>query len=90
MCRPGSRPAPTMWLMDFDLTDVQKSWQQKGASLGRELADDPSAARVVMAASRVGLLDPEAQLLAVALAVEAMAHESSASAVVFALHCGSR
>ena len=74
--------------MDFDLTDVQKSWQQKGASLGQELAGDSSAARVVTGASRVGLLDSEAELLAVALAVEAMAHESSAAAVVFALHCG--
>jgi len=74
--------------MDFDLSDVERSWQQKGGSLGRELARDASAASVVMGASHVGLLDPEAELLAVALAVEAMAHESSTAAVVFALHCG--
>ncbi|MBI4265847.1 MAG: hypothetical protein HY657_15840 [Acidobacteria bacterium] len=74
--------------MNFDLTDVQASWQAKGASLGRELARDSAAAAVVMGAARVGLLDPRADLLAVAVAVDAMASQSSTAAVVFALHSG--
>src|SRR5688572_23675035 len=74
--------------MDFDLTDVQASWQEKGESLGRELARDAAAANVIMGAARVGLLDPKADLLAVAVAVEAMASESPSAAVTFALHSG--
>jgi alkylation response protein AidB-like acyl-CoA dehydrogenase len=41
-----------------------------------------------MGAARVGLLDPSADLLAVAAAVEAMAFESPSAAVIFALHSG--
>ena len=74
--------------MDFDLSEVQASWQSRGAALGRELAEDPVAASVVMGAARVGILDPRADLLAVAAAVEAMAFESSSAAVIFALHSG--
>jgi alkylation response protein AidB-like acyl-CoA dehydrogenase len=74
--------------MDFDLSEVQAAWRNKGASLGRELADDPAAASVVMGAAREGLLDPAADLLAVAVAVEAMAFESPPAAVIFALHSG--
>ena len=74
--------------MDFDLTGVQASWQEKGESLGRELARDVAAANVIMGAARVGLLDPKADLLAVAVAVEAMACESPSAAVIFALHSG--
>ena len=39
-----------------------------------------------MSAARVGLLDPAADLPAVAAAVEAMARESAVAAVIFALH----
>ena len=74
--------------MDFELTDVQASWQAKGESLGRELARDAAAAGVVLGAARVSLLDPQADLLAVAAAVEAMACESPSAAVIFALHSG--
>ena len=74
--------------MDFDLTDVQASWKEKGTALGRDLARDPAAAAVVMGAARVGLLDSNADLLAVAVAVEAMASESPAAAAIFALHTG--
>ena len=74
--------------MDFDLSDVQTAWRDKGAALGRERAADPAAASVVMGAAREGLLDPRADLLAVAAAVEAMAFESPSAAVIFALHSG--
>lgn len=74
--------------MNFDFSDVQASWKDKGATLGRELADEPAAADVVMGAARVGLLDPDADLLAVAAASEAMAFESPAAAFIFALHTG--
>ena len=74
--------------MNFDFTDVQASWKDKGAALGRDLRGEPAAADVIMGAGRVGLLDPAADLLAVAAAVEAMAFESASAAVVFALHSG--
>ena len=72
--------------MEFDLSDVQAAWRDKGAGLGRDVARDAAAAGVIMGAGRVGLLDPAADLLAVAVAVEAMACESPAAAVTFALH----
>ena len=74
--------------MNFQLTDVQSAWREKGAALGRDVAADPAAAGVIMGAGRVGLLDPAADLLAVALAVEAMAGESPAAAMAYALHSG--
>ncbi|MBM3817517.1 MAG: hypothetical protein FJW14_00675 [Acidimicrobiia bacterium] len=74
--------------MDFDLSDVQAAWRDKGAALGRDLAADPAAAGAIMGAARVGLLDPAADLLAVTVATEAMAFESSAAAAIFGLHTG--
>ena len=89
--------------MDFDLTDVQAAWQEHGVALGREVAREAlrlasgqverrsrgaAAAGVVTSAAPAGLLDPAADLLAVAVAVEAMASESPAAAVIFALHSG--
>jgi alkylation response protein AidB-like acyl-CoA dehydrogenase len=72
--------------VNFDLTDVQRAWRDKGASLGHDVAADAAAAGVIMGAGRVGLLDPKVDLLAVAAATEAMAFESPAAAVTFALH----
>ncbi len=72
--------------MDFDLTDVQRSWREKAQSLGRGLSDDAPAADVVAGAARVGLLDPQAGLVAAALAVEALACESAAAGMALALH----
>ena len=74
--------------MDFDLSDVQSAWREKGAALGRELAGDAAAGSVVMGAAREGLLDPAAELMSIAVAVEAMAFESPAAAVILALHSG--
>jgi alkylation response protein AidB-like acyl-CoA dehydrogenase len=72
--------------MNFNLDEVQLSWQEKGRSLGRELPWDAAAADVVMGAARVGLLAPGAELLSIVLAVEAIAHESASSAIALALH----
>jgi hypothetical protein len=72
--------------MDFDLSDVQRSWREKAQSLGRELSVDAPAADVVMGAARAGLLDPQADLVAAALAVEALACESAAAGMALALH----
>jgi alkylation response protein AidB-like acyl-CoA dehydrogenase len=70
--------------MDFDFTDLQASWRTKGEALGRDVTGD--APSVIAAAARAGLLDPAIDLLALAGAVEAMAHHRSPAAVVFALH----
>lgn len=72
--------------MNFDLTDVQRAWRDKASSLGRELADDPAAADVVRGAARVGLVDPQADAIAAAVAVEALSCESAAAGMVLALH----
>jgi alkylation response protein AidB-like acyl-CoA dehydrogenase len=72
--------------MEFNLSGVQQSWRERAAGLGREIAFDAAAADVVLGASRVGLIDPAADLLSVALAVEALAAESPAAAIVLALH----
>jgi alkylation response protein AidB-like acyl-CoA dehydrogenase len=72
--------------MDFEFTDVQRSWREKAQALGHELADDAAAADVVMGAARVGLIDPQADLVAASLAVEALACESAAAGMTLALH----
>ena len=72
--------------MDFECTDVQRSWRAKAQALGRELAHDAAAADVIMGAARVGLIDPEADLVAASLAVEALASESAAAGMTLALH----
>jgi alkylation response protein AidB-like acyl-CoA dehydrogenase len=72
--------------MDFEWTEVQRSWRKKGKGLGRELAEDASAADVVTGAARVGIIDPGVDLLAAALAVEALACEAPAAGMTLALH----
>ena len=72
--------------MDFEWTDVQRSWREKAKALGRELSEDAAAGDVVMGAARVGIIDPEVDLLAAALAVEALASESPAAGMTLALH----
>jgi alkylation response protein AidB-like acyl-CoA dehydrogenase len=74
--------------VNFDLSDLQAAWRDKGAALGREVARDAAAATVVAGAARFGLLDTGADLLAVVVAVEALAAESAAAGVILALHCG--
>jgi alkylation response protein AidB-like acyl-CoA dehydrogenase len=74
--------------MDFNLSDLQRSWQLKAQSLGRELAIDAPAAAVIAAAARAGLIEPRADLLATAVAVEAVAWESAGAAIALALHAG--
>jgi alkylation response protein AidB-like acyl-CoA dehydrogenase len=72
--------------MNFDWTDVQRAWRDKAQALGRELAPEVAAGDVVMGAARAGLIDPDADLVAAALAVEALACESSAAGMILALH----
>lgn len=72
--------------MNFELTGVQRAWRDKGTALGRELAAEAAAADVVMGATRVGLLDPGIDPLAMAVAIEALATEAPAAATALALH----
>jgi alkylation response protein AidB-like acyl-CoA dehydrogenase len=72
--------------MDFEFTDVQRSWRDKAQTLGRTLADDAAASDVVVGAARIGLIDPQADLVAAALAVEALSCESAAAGMTLALH----
>ncbi len=74
--------------MDFELTPLQRSWIENARELGRRLSAGPDAAAVVSSAASAGLLDPRADLLSSVAAVEALAEESSSSAVVVALQVG--
>jgi alkylation response protein AidB-like acyl-CoA dehydrogenase len=72
--------------MDFNLTDVQRSWRDKARSIGRELAEDTPATAIVHDAARLGLLDPQSDLVAAAVAVEALACESASAGMALAMH----
>lgn len=72
--------------MEFNFSDVQQSWKSKAASLGHDLPESAPAGDVIMGAARVGLIDPQIELLAAVVAVEAMAGESASAALAFALH----
>ena len=74
--------------MDFNLTDIQRSWRAKAHSLSADLPGDAAAADVIMGAARVGLVDPRADLLAASVAVEALAYDSASAGISFALHTG--
>jgi len=72
--------------MDFSLSDLQLAWKSKATSLGHDLPSAAAAADVIAGAARAGLIDPGIDLLGAAVAVEALAGESSAAALAFALH----
>ena len=74
--------------MNFTLSEVQQAWKAKGEALGRDLANEAAAADVVMGAARIGLLDPNVDLLSLTMAVDALAFESPSAAIAFALHMG--
>jgi alkylation response protein AidB-like acyl-CoA dehydrogenase len=74
--------------MDFNLSDAQNSWQQKAQSFARGLTTGAGAMEIVAGAARAGLVDPHADLLSAAVAVEAVAWESAAAAIALALHRG--
>jgi len=72
--------------MDFTLSDLQLAWQSNAEALGRSLLPDSSASQVVSEAARAGLTGPGKNLLAAAVAVEALAFESPGAAIALALH----
>jgi alkylation response protein AidB-like acyl-CoA dehydrogenase len=74
--------------VDFNLTDVQRSWREKAHALGSDLPAGATAGDAVTGAARVGLLDPNIDLLAAAVAVEAVAYAAAAAGVSLALHTG--
>jgi len=74
--------------MDFNLSDVQLAWQSKAHNLGTRLAADAPAGDVIREAAAAGLIEPRPDLLASAVAVEALSYESSAAGVTLALHTG--
>jgi alkylation response protein AidB-like acyl-CoA dehydrogenase len=74
--------------VNFDLSNAEADWRDKGTALGREVARDVAATIVVKGAARLGLLDHAVALPAVTVAVEALAAESAAAGVIFALHYG--
>jgi alkylation response protein AidB-like acyl-CoA dehydrogenase len=74
--------------VNFDLSDFEAEWHEKGAILGRQIGGDATASAIVNGAAKIGLLDSTGYLSAVTVAVEALAVEAPAAGVVLALHCG--
>ena len=72
--------------MDFDPTPGQDACRAAGRLLGMRLPPAWSAADVVAAASAAGLTGDGSDCVATTLAVEALAAESAAAAMVLALH----
>ena len=72
--------------MNFNLDDVQLSWQSKADALVRELPERAGAGEVIARAARAGIVDVRSDLLAAVAAVEALACESAAAALAYALH----
>ena len=72
--------------MDFNLSSSQLQWQQKAQSFARELPGGAGAPEIVATAARAGLIDPQADLLSAAVAIEAVAWESAGAAIAIALH----
>jgi alkylation response protein AidB-like acyl-CoA dehydrogenase len=71
---------------DFELTERQRLARERGLALGRGLTTGADAAAVVREAATTGLIDPAGELLAAAVAVEAMATECASGAIALALH----
>jgi alkylation response protein AidB-like acyl-CoA dehydrogenase len=74
--------------MDFNLSPVQLEWQARARSLGKGLAADAAATDVIRSAATSGLVGETFDLLAAAVAVEALSYESSSAGVSLALHAG--
>lgn len=72
--------------MDFDLSPDQHAWRTRGTTLGQQFARGTPAADVVRRAAEVDLVNPGHDLLALVVALDALAVESAASAMVLALH----
>jgi alkylation response protein AidB-like acyl-CoA dehydrogenase len=73
--------------MDFNLTETQASWQSKAVAFASSLAAS-EAKEVVARAGQAALIQPDADLLAAAVVVDAVAWESAAAAITLALHTG--
>ena len=85
--------------MDFNLSPSQIDWQLKAHRVGKELPTDAAASDVIRAAAASDVLpsfsgttadgvSATIDLLGAAVAVEALAYESSSAGVLVALHIG--
>ena len=72
--------------MDFTLTPIQNAWQARAQQMIYRLGPDAPAAAIIEAAARAQLLDREDDLLAAALAIEAVARMSASAGIALALH----
>src|SRR5262245_11021506 len=73
--------------MDFNLTDTQERWRTTAKGLAPSIAG-AAPGDVVASAARAGLVQTDGDLLAAAVAVEAIAWDSAAAAITLALHTG--
>jgi alkylation response protein AidB-like acyl-CoA dehydrogenase len=74
--------------MNFSLSAGQLDWQTKAQAFARELSPRAAAHDIVAAAARAGLIDPDIDLLATVVAIEAVGWESAGAAVALAIHAG--
>jgi len=72
--------------MDFTLSPSQRTWQANAQQFARELPAGADAAIVIARSARAGLVDRRIDLLSAAVAVEAVAWESAAAAIMIAMH----
>jgi len=72
--------------MDFNLSDVQRTWQSKAQQFAREMPGGTEATTVVARAARAGLVDRKVDLFSAAVAIEAVASESAVAAITLAMH----
>ena len=74
--------------MDFTLSPRSSNGSRRRSRSHVSCRHTPRALDIVAAAARAGLVDPRADLLASAVAVEAVAWESAGAAIALALHTG--
>ena len=74
--------------MDFNLSEVQRAWKERAESLARDLPSGVVPEDLIVRAARVGLFDANADLGAAVVAAQTIAEESTAAAMIFAMHTG--
>lgn len=74
--------------MNFNISRSNQILQSSAHAFARELPPSAVSARVVALAARAGLVSAPIDLLAAALAVEAVAWESAGAGITLALHIG--
>ncbi len=74
--------------VDFNYSNLQRSWTEKASALGQELSEGVAPVELIARAARAGILDARGDLVAAVAAVETLARASAAAAITYAMHIG--